>query len=61
MIGIGPKEAANWVRAVQPVLDDYLETNKAKGLPGNEVLDYVSKRLKESRKGTFASKYVLAD
>lgn len=61
MIGIGPSEAANWVRAVQPVLDDYLQTNKAKGLPGDDVLEYVSNRLKESRKGTFASKYILTE
>ena len=58
MIGIGPKEAQRWAKAVQPVLDDYLETTKAKGLPGNEVLEYVSKRLKEARKGTFTSKYI---
>jgi len=61
MIGIGPREAAKWVKAVQPVLEDYLETNKAKGLPGDEVLDYVSQRLKEARKGAFTSKYIPTD
>lgn len=61
MIGIGPKEGARWVKAVQPVLDDYLKTTKDKGLAGDKVLAYVLERLKEARAGKFKSKYIPAN
>lgn len=58
MIGIGPKEAKRWTKAVQPVLQDYIDGNQKKGLPGDEVLEYVEKRLKDNNKGKFESKYM---
>ena len=58
MIGIGPEEAARWVKAVQPVLDDYQKQTTAKKLPGDQVLSFVKKRLDDAKKGKFTSKYV---
>lgn len=58
MIGIGPDEAKRWTKAVQPVLKDYTDQNAKKGLPGDEVLEYVQKRLKDNEKGKFESKYM---
>jgi TRAP-type C4-dicarboxylate transport system substrate-binding protein len=58
MIGIGPEEAARWVKAVQPVIDDYLKTTKERGVPGEEVLSYVQSRLNDARNDDFKSEYI---
>ncbi|SHO52381.1 TRAP transporter substrate-binding protein [Desulfopila aestuarii] len=58
IIGIPPKEAAKWRKAVQPVIDSYIEETKSKGLPGKEVIKYVEKRIKDAEKGKFESKYL---
>jgi len=58
MIGIGPKEAKRWTKAVQPVLQEYVDGNEKKGLPGKEVLGFVKTRLKDNQKGKFTSKYI---
>ncbi|MBC2705880.1 TRAP transporter substrate-binding protein [Desulfobacula sp.] len=58
MIGIGPKEAKRWKKACEPVLQDYIDLNKEKGLSGKEVLKYVTTRLAENEKGKFESKYM---
>ncbi len=59
IIGIDSKEAASWKEAVKPVIDEYLDNTKAKGVPGKEVLEYVEKRLDEAKAGKFESKYLL--
>ena len=61
IIGINPNEAARWKKAVQPVMDQYEKEVKGKGLPGDKVLNYVQKRLKDAEKGKFKSKYIAAD
>ncbi|MEA2039034.1 MAG: TRAP transporter substrate-binding protein, partial [Thermodesulfobacteriota bacterium] len=61
IIGIGPKEAARWKKAVQPVIDSYKKEVDSKGLPGNKVLGYVQKRLKDAEKGKFESKYIAGE
>lgn len=58
MIGIGPKEAKKWQKACEPVLLDYIDLNEKKGLPGEEVLKFVKKRLADNQKGKFESKYM---
>ena len=58
IIGIAPKEAAKWKKAVQPVIDTYLKETKSKGLPGNKVIEYVEKRIQDAEKGKFESKYL---
>ncbi len=57
MIGIDDAESARWVKAVQPVIDEYRKNLKSKGLPGDEVINYVRKRLQQAQAGKFASKY----
>lgn len=58
IIGIAPKEAAKWKKAVQPVINTYIEETKSKGLPGSEVIKYVEKRIQDAGKGKFESKYL---
>lgn len=61
IIGIDPKEAALWKKAVQPVINTYLEETKSKGLPGKDVIEYVEKRIQDANKGKFQSKYLEID
>jgi hypothetical protein len=58
IINIEPKEAERWGKAVEPVGDIYVKDTKAKGVPGDEVLKYVRKRLQDAQKGAFKSKYM---
>ena len=39
-IELSPEEAKAWVKAVQPVLTEYVQDTKSKGLPGQEALEY---------------------
>jgi TRAP-type C4-dicarboxylate transport system substrate-binding protein len=43
-------DSERWVKAVQPVLDDYVTMAKSKGLPGDEVLKFAVGYLKEHQK-----------
>ena len=38
-------EAQAWKEAVKPVIDDYVKAMKAKGLPGDEALEFTQKAL----------------
>jgi len=58
MIGIDPKEASRWKEACQPVIQEYIDTNKEKSLPGKEIIKYVETRLADFNKGKFESKYM---
>ncbi len=58
MVQISPEESAKWRKAVQPVIDEYIQTCEKKGLPGKEVIEYVEKRIAEAKAGTFESKYL---
>jgi TRAP-type C4-dicarboxylate transport system substrate-binding protein len=40
------EEQERWVKAVRPLLDDYVNRMKAKGLPGDEALKFCLDRLK---------------
>lgn len=60
IIGIGPDEAKQWEKAVEPVVTTYMKDTKAKGLPGAEVIKFVQHLRDEALKGNFKSKYLLA-
>jgi len=46
MISLPQEEQERWAKAVRPLLDDYVNRMKAKGLPGEEVLKFCLDRLK---------------
>jgi len=50
VVTLSKEEGDNWVRAVQPVLDDYVAMAKSKGLPGDEVLKFALNYLKNFQK-----------
>ncbi len=58
MIEIAPDEAKKWAEAVKPVPENYKKETKKRGVPGDEVLTYVMKRLKNADEGKFKSKYL---
>lgn len=58
MIEIEAAEAEKWAKAVKPIQAIYMKEAKAKGVAGDEVLKYVIQRLKDSKAGTFKSKYL---
>jgi TRAP-type transport system periplasmic protein len=43
-------EEERWVKAVQPVLDNYVKMTKSKGLPGDEVLKFALDYVKQHQK-----------
>jgi TRAP-type C4-dicarboxylate transport system substrate-binding protein len=47
---IAVSDGDRWVKAVQPVLDDYVKAAKAKGLPGDQVLKFALDYLKKNQK-----------
>jgi TRAP-type C4-dicarboxylate transport system substrate-binding protein len=49
-IALSAAEQERWVKAVKPVLDDYVKRTKAKGLPGDEVLKFAQDYLKKHQK-----------
>jgi TRAP-type C4-dicarboxylate transport system substrate-binding protein len=49
-ITLSAAEQAKWVKAVKPVLDDYVKRTKAKGLPGDQVLSFAQDYLKKHQK-----------
>jgi TRAP-type C4-dicarboxylate transport system substrate-binding protein len=46
-IPLSKAEGARWVKAVQPLYDEYVKEKTAKGLPAAEALKYCKDRLKE--------------
>jgi TRAP-type C4-dicarboxylate transport system substrate-binding protein len=46
VIGLPMEEQERWVKAVRPLVDDYVNRMKAKGLPGDESLKFCLERLK---------------
>jgi TRAP-type C4-dicarboxylate transport system substrate-binding protein len=47
IVTLSSSEQDRWVKAVKPLLDDYVKSMKAKGLPGDEVLTFCQDRLKQ--------------
>jgi len=50
VVTLSKEEGENWVKAVQPVLADYVKMTKEKGLPGDEVLKFAVDYLKTHQK-----------
>ena len=50
IITLSKEEDARWVAAVRPVIDEYVKSVKAKGLPGDEALKFCLDYLKTNRK-----------
>jgi len=46
IISLSPEENERWAKAVQPILGDYVNRMKAKGLPGEEALKFCLDQLK---------------
>jgi len=46
IISFSAEEQERWAKAVRPLLDDYVNRMKAKGLPGDEALKFCLERLK---------------
>ncbi len=49
-IPLAPEENARWAKAVAPILDDYVKSAKAKGLPGDQALKFCLDYLKANDK-----------
>jgi len=49
IIKLSPEENARWTKAVSPMLDEYVASMKAKGLPGEEALKFCMEELKRIR------------
>ncbi len=47
IIELPPEEAARWVKAVQPVIDEYIAEASKKGLPAKEYVKAIKKFIKE--------------
>jgi TRAP-type C4-dicarboxylate transport system substrate-binding protein len=50
IIPLPAQENARWEAKVKPLLDDYVKTTKAKGLPGDEALKFCLDYLKKNQK-----------
>jgi TRAP-type C4-dicarboxylate transport system substrate-binding protein len=49
VISLTADENARWAKAVQPILDGYVENMKGKGLPGAEALEFCQSFLKAQK------------
>jgi len=47
IIPLSKEENEKWVKAVRPILDDYVKNMKGKGLPGEEALKFCVDQLKK--------------
>jgi TRAP-type transport system periplasmic protein len=50
IIYLSKEEDARWAAAVKPIVDEYVKTTKAKGLPGDEALKFCLDYLKANQK-----------
>jgi TRAP-type C4-dicarboxylate transport system substrate-binding protein len=46
-IPLAKEEEAKWIKAVEPMFDDYVKRMKEKGLPGEEALKFCKEELKK--------------
>ncbi len=58
LISVPDKEINFLKKALQPVIQDYIDKTVSMDLPGREVVNYVNKRLDEYHNGTFQSRYL---
>ena len=57
-ISVPDKEIPFLKKALQPVVQNYIDRTLSMGLPGQEVVNYVNKRLADYQKGVFKSRYI---
>lgn len=50
VITLSAQEDARWAAAVKPVIDDYIKKTSARGLPGQEVINFLRDYLKKNQK-----------
>jgi TRAP-type C4-dicarboxylate transport system substrate-binding protein len=50
IIPLSDAESDRWAKAVSPVVDEYAETAKGKGLPGSEYVEFIRKRIEAHSK-----------
>ncbi len=58
LISVPDKEIPFLTKALQPVVQNYIDRTLCMGLPGQEVVNYVNKRLEDYQKGVFKSRYI---
>jgi TRAP-type transport system periplasmic protein len=49
LIPLTKEEEEKWIKAVKPVLDDYLKDTKTRGVPGEEVMAFYKDYLKKNQ------------
>jgi TRAP-type C4-dicarboxylate transport system substrate-binding protein len=49
IISLSKEENERWAKTVRPLLDDYVNNMKTKGLPGDQALKFAMDRLKSLR------------
>ena len=49
IISLSAQEDAEWAKAVQPILDEYVKNMQSKGLPGAEALAFCQEQLKKQK------------
>lgn len=47
MVQLSEAETKKWQAAAQPVIDEWVKTNEAKGLPARKLLEFISERAKQ--------------
>ena len=50
IIGMGPREAVRWEKAVEPLFAEYAEDMEKRGLPGKEIVEYTKKMVMKYEK-----------
>jgi TRAP-type C4-dicarboxylate transport system substrate-binding protein len=49
IISLSKEENERWAKTVRPLLDDYVNNMKSRGLPGDQALKFIMDRLKNFR------------
>lgn len=47
MVQLSEAETKKWQAAAQPVIDEWVKTNEAKGLPARKLLEFIAERAKQ--------------
>jgi TRAP-type transport system periplasmic protein len=49
IITLAKEEEARWVKAVQPLMGEYVAQAKKKGVAGDEAMKFIQERMKQSQ------------
>jgi hypothetical protein len=50
IINLSKEDNAQWVKAMKPILDEYVKASKGKGLPGDQALKFCQDYLEANDK-----------